>query len=249
MPIHDWSRVTAGDFHHFHGRWIYALGHVLNFGLLPSDCYALAEQRSGATEPDVLMLETKEGVPDETGAAADFDIGRGTAVLDVEPKVSVQADGEADTWAATRQRSLAIRHVSGNRILAMIEIVSPGNKDRPLARRRFVNKCLDHLEAGVHVVVLDVLPSARGGPSLGIEVWAEASAVPPDLPQDRPLVQTSICMRDGAPHLYAEPAAVDQVLPSLPLFYEPEWYVTLPLEETYMTAWEDIPRPVRRQML
>ena len=25
MPIHDWTRADAGDFHHFHQRWISAL--------------------------------------------------------------------------------------------------------------------------------------------------------------------------------------------------------------------------------
>ena len=37
MPIHDWTRLEPGDFHHFHQRWISALCDSLNGGLLPPD--------------------------------------------------------------------------------------------------------------------------------------------------------------------------------------------------------------------
>jgi hypothetical protein len=30
MPIHDWSRVRAGMFHHFYNSWIYKLSDRLN---------------------------------------------------------------------------------------------------------------------------------------------------------------------------------------------------------------------------
>lgn len=42
MPIHDWTRVRAGTFHHFHQRWIAALGDTLNTGWLPPGYFALA---------------------------------------------------------------------------------------------------------------------------------------------------------------------------------------------------------------
>ena len=41
MPVHDWSRVGPGIFHHFHGKWIVAISDALNGGLLPEDYYAL----------------------------------------------------------------------------------------------------------------------------------------------------------------------------------------------------------------
>ena len=58
MPIHDWTRVDAGIFHHFHQRWIGALTDVLNQRLLPSEYYALAEQQGAGFEPDVLTLKS-----------------------------------------------------------------------------------------------------------------------------------------------------------------------------------------------
>ena len=53
MPIHDWTCVGAGIFHHFHQRWIGAVTDVLNQHLLPAEYYALAEQQGVGFEPDV----------------------------------------------------------------------------------------------------------------------------------------------------------------------------------------------------
>src|SRR6516225_11265167 len=63
MPIHDWTKVDDGVFHHFHHRWITAISDCLNDGLLPAGYYAMAEQRAAGVIPDVLTLEG--GPPDE----------------------------------------------------------------------------------------------------------------------------------------------------------------------------------------
>lgn len=34
MPVHDWARVDAKVFHHFHQRWTIATCDALNAGLL-----------------------------------------------------------------------------------------------------------------------------------------------------------------------------------------------------------------------
>ena len=62
MAIHDWSRVDAGIFHHFHHGWIEELQRALNGGVLPADYYALAEQFAGGFGPDVLTLQSATAV-------------------------------------------------------------------------------------------------------------------------------------------------------------------------------------------
>ena len=69
----------------------------------------------------------------------------------------------ADTLA--RRRSLAIRHVSGHRLIALIEIISPGNKDRTRHVDELVDKAASALERGVHVLLLDVFPPGPHDPS------------------------------------------------------------------------------------
>jgi hypothetical protein len=57
MPVHDWTCVPAGIFHHFHQQWMTAISNALNAGRLPPGYYALAEQIAGDMVPDVLTLE------------------------------------------------------------------------------------------------------------------------------------------------------------------------------------------------
>ena len=43
MPIHDWSRVPAGLFHHFHQHWAVSICDALNAGRLPKGYSALID--------------------------------------------------------------------------------------------------------------------------------------------------------------------------------------------------------------
>ena len=67
MPVHDWTRVIAGTFHHFHHEWISCISRALNSGLLPSEYYAMAEQITGGLGPDVVAL----GISDSSSANDD----------------------------------------------------------------------------------------------------------------------------------------------------------------------------------
>ena len=62
MPIHDWTRVSAGTFHDFHNSWITHLKEALNAGLLPQSYYAMGEQQAGDVGPDILTLKGPEAV-------------------------------------------------------------------------------------------------------------------------------------------------------------------------------------------
>ena len=71
MPIHDWTRVDAGIFHHFHHAWVDEIARALNRGGLPFGYYAMAEQIAGGLGPDVLTLKvpTGNGSADRESAA------------------------------------------------------------------------------------------------------------------------------------------------------------------------------------
>jgi hypothetical protein len=47
---------------------------------------------------------------------------------------------------------------------------------------------------------------------------------------------------------FVEPVAVGDVLPDMPLFLEPEFYVPVPLEATYQSTWEGVPQFWRDQL-
>src|ERR1700677_1918361 len=59
---------------------------------------------------------------------------------------------------------LAIRHVSGHRLVALLEILAPSNKDRAGSVKDFVTKLVTALEYGVHVLFVDLFPLGRHDP-------------------------------------------------------------------------------------
>src|SRR5437868_6790002 len=159
MPVHDWTRVGAGIFHDFHHSWIEEIKRALNAGLLPPDYYALAEQIAGDVGPDVLALQI--GVPD---GETSVDISGGTvAVTMAPPKARFTAQTEMDQYVS-KQNTLVIRHSSGDRVVALVEIVSPGNKASRRALRMFVDKAAAALWRGYHLLVLDLRPPGARDP-------------------------------------------------------------------------------------
>jgi hypothetical protein len=69
MPIHDWTRLESGDFHHFHPGWVVNLTNELNSGLLPPEYMAMTEQVTGRPIPDVVALQTRTSRAETAGIA------------------------------------------------------------------------------------------------------------------------------------------------------------------------------------
>jgi hypothetical protein len=243
MPIHDWTRVSAGTFHDFHGAWITFIREALNTGGLPPDYYALAEQIAGPFGPDVLTLQAGNGhgTPD---APANGLAGL-IAVAAAAPRVRFTARSEMDDYVS-KQRTLVIRHASDDRVIALLEIVSPGNKASRHALRSFVEKATEALYRVYHLLLLDLFPPGPRDPQ-GIHgaLWAELEDTPFALPSDKPLTLAAYAAGQ-IKTAYIEPVAVGEALPEMPLFLEPEAYVNVPLEASYQAAWRGVPQRWRR---
>ena len=236
MPVHDWTRVDAGIFHDFHNAWITELRNALNGGILPDDYYALAEQHAGRSVPDVLTLHASR----PNGESSSFPpSGPGTAVLETPPKVQRMLTA-VETYRQ-RRRTLAIRHISGDRLVALLEIVSPANKDRRLSVRVFVAKVLEALHLGIHVLLLDLLPPSKRDPrGMHGAVWNYFDEEPYDLPVEKPLTLASYAA--GSPvHAYVEHLKINAPLPDMPLFLHSDRYILVPLEATYQATYRGVP--------
>lgn len=236
MPVHDWTLVEPGIFHDFHTVWIGALRTSLNAGLLPEGYYALAEQRTGTYIADVLALH----LPQTPGATA-TPVSGGTLVAETPPRArrkQVLEDSES-----SRQRLVAVRHVSGHRLVAVIEIVSPANKDRVESTTDFVAKAVARLDRGVHLLVVDLFPPTSRDPQ-GLHGalcrHLAPSAEDYDLPAAEPLTLASHAA-GSAVEAYVEHVAVGANLPEMPLFLASDRYVNVPLETTYHAAYQGMP--------
>lgn len=231
MPVHDWTRVGAGDFHDIHGSWMTELRKSLNGGALPTGFSAQSGRRFGGFEADVLT----PGRGDEEPS------GRGHAVL---PRPARIVETVSRQVYPARQRRLAVRGAD-RQLVAVIEIVSPANKRSRAQFAAFVGKAFDTLSHGVHLVVLDVLPPTRCDPGgLHRAIWEAVGGRRYAPPEGEPLTLASYDA-GPPPTAHVEPVAVGGALPELPLFLAPGLHAMLPLEATYMEAYRYCPGHVR----
>ena len=238
MPIHDWTKVDAGLFHDFHQAWTIEIRNALNAGVLPSDYFALAEQVVSGPIPDVITLQhraTETSSPGDPG---------GILVAEKPPRARFVSSAQQPSYVQKANR-IAIRHKLG-KVVAVIEIVSPGNKASRAMMRAFVEKAGELLREGINLLIVDLFPPGPRDPQ-GIHkaIWDEIQDEPFELPADKPLTVAAYSATP-APMAYVEPVAVGDDLPSLPIFLEPGTYVPAPLESTYQTTWSKSPVVVRR---
>lgn len=243
MPIHDWTRVPSGLFHDFHQSWAIRIKDALNADLLPNGTIALVEQRSLGREGDVVAIEAPVMPP-----RADIELNEGGVAIQTPPKTQIVCRSNKAFYAEAANR-IVIRHHLG-RIIAVIEIVSPGNKSTKSALRNFVEKTVDFLHEGIHVMVIDVFPPTPRDPQ-GIHkaIWDELDDAPFELPagKDRMLVS----YQAGEDMIaYIEPVELGANLPDMPLFLtsgrRKSIHVQVPLEATYQATWEATPRELRK---
>lgn len=230
MPVHDWSRVKAGFFHDFHNAWITHLKEALNAGLLPDGYYALGEQHAGRVIADVYA---RFSPPSDAG---------GVAVADAPPQVGRKmVAGENATYRSLR-RTVAIRHGSGRRLVALVEIVSPANKDRLRSVEEFVEKATGVIRAGCHITMVDLFdPSDHDPQGMHGLIWQYFDLEDYLLPSEQPLTLASYCAAD-VPEAYLTHVAIGDRIPEMPLFLREGHYVNLPLTATYDAAFRGVPQ-------
>ncbi len=244
MPIHNWSRVSDGMFHWFHQLWIVSIAEWLNENRLPEGFYAIGETYAEGHIPDVLAVEDR---PPENGRhMTRAEEGFGVAVAELPPKTRFTYESETEAYLA-KQNLLAVRSFEGI-LVAVIEVVSPGNKSSKDAFGKFITKTTGFLDQGVHVLVIDLFPPTPRDPQ-GIHqaIWSERFDGDFEFHPDKPLTLASYMAGDGetVPRAYVEPIAVGDVLPPTSLFLWTGRYINLDLETAYQDAWAVYPAPLK----
>src|SRR5207248_2422560 len=146
------------------------------------DYYAMSEQITGSLGPDVLTLN----LPVQGSLSAE-PAPDGIALATAPPKVRFRARTEVDIYAR-KAKAVVIHHRSGHRVIAMVELVSPGNKSSQTELSAFVQKADQALLAGVHLLIVDLFPPTRRDPH-GIHraIWGDDREGDFALPDDKPL--------------------------------------------------------------
>jgi Protein of unknown function (DUF4058) len=200
MPIHDWTRVDSGTFHDFHQGWTIEIRNALNRGVLPPGYFAMAYQRVSGPEPDVIALKLRKPSVTPSG---------GLVIAEAPPRARQVAAVTTEREAYARKANrIAVRHPLGH-VVAIIEVVSPGNKDSKHALRSFISKAIDFLRNGINLVVVDLFPPTPRDPQgIHLALWDELVEEPfATRPADKPL---TVAGYDAGEPLtaYVDPVAV-----------------------------------------
>ena len=240
MSAGDLSSLSPDTFHAFHTAWITHISETLNGGCLPPGYYALPEQHAGRRIADVLTLHSPIDGPAELSSDSPIDEGGfAVAVADAPPKTQLRLTARAASRVL--RRTLAIRHVSGHRVIALLEVISPANKDRLAHVAELVDKVEAALLQDVHVLVVDLFPPGRHDPrGMHGAIWERFDDELYVTPQDQPLTLASFTA-GIQPVAYVEHLAVGAELIDMPLFLNPDRYINVPLEPTYQAAFRGLP--------
>jgi hypothetical protein len=154
MPLRDHFHLPLRalcTWESFHSGWANEIMRQLNKTLPPGY----------AARPNVKLgveIATDVGTLEQSGQArAEEGGGAATAVwAPPRPTSTAAVDGHRlDVF------EVQVHREGGLELVAAIELVSPRNKDRPTARRNLAAKCAAYLQAGVSVVVVDVVTERR----------------------------------------------------------------------------------------
>jgi hypothetical protein len=234
MPLHDWADRSGWE--GVHHLWITELlrwvkprlpeGYRAYIGSAPTVAVGAPPER-----PDVSVRRWSEEqgkppipAPNEQGAAE-------TPLDEPDEEIAVLALGPSTALYIERQ----------GRLISAVELVSPRNKDRPVARATYLARYVGYLLEGVHLLLADVHPRPLN--------FSFADAIAQELQMRQPLCPPpmAVSYRVGEPAasggrilaIWRRPLVVGQPLPVMPLPLTVETAIRIDLEHTYSRAAAD----------
>jgi hypothetical protein len=177
-----------------------------------------------AEKPDVVIRQW----PQETGETTS------------SPHVAVEAPDE-EIAVASLDSSKSLYVEFQGRLVAGLELVSPRNKDRPVARATYLARYIGYLLEGVHLMLVDVHPRPAGfsfAEQIAQELHIRQSPLPPPF---------AASYRVGEPAatggrilgIWRRPLEANAPLPTLVLPIDLKSGVQVDLEQTYAGAAAD----------
>lgn len=222
-PLHSWES--------FHAMWAGVLLEALNHVLPPHRYLAEMQVRIGTQiEADIAEFELA------SGDGVNGDGAGGLAVQTYAPPVA------AATIPVVFPDDIEVQVFDlrdGKQLVAVIELISPANKDRPETRRAFAAKCAAYLHRGIGLINVDTVTSRRAnlhGELMELLGQKQAAVLPPET------FVYAVAYHPARRHdaneldLWPVPLAVGGKLPVLPLGLRGAFFVPVDLEATYSEA-------------
>lgn len=227
MPLRDHFHPPVdaiASWEEVHGAWPTTIAYRLNSSL-PADYRCGVKVLLGSlVEIDVATFNRDKGTEPQTRQNNDSVWKAVAPTLLLETEELAAAEYEVRVYDARR----------ASRLVAAVELVSPGNKDRPQSRKAFVDKCHALLQQEVCVAIVDTITSLSA--NLYAELAARLGADPPGV-ADSSIYAVSCRTRPGGKGVLVETweheLHIGASLPTLPLWLTEKLAVDLELEITY----------------
>jgi len=229
MPLHDWTESAGWEgMHHLRItellRWVkprLPAGYRAYIGSVPTIAVGAPSER-----PDVSVRQWPEDQAPATNLPS-------TAAPGEEP--------DEEVAVATLDPDTALYVELRGRLIAAVELVSPRNKDRPMARTTYLGRYLGYLLEGVHLLLVDVHPRPLNfsfADRIAEELQLRRNPLPPPM---------AVSYRVGGPAatggrllgIWRRPLAVGGPLPTLELHLGGDGRVAVDLDGTYARAAAD----------
>ncbi len=217
----------------FHNQWAADLAATLNEHLLPPEYFAEFQVTLGTRiEVDVATLTdaatSQPPRPNGAVTAVATRVWTPPAPTAVIP-TAFPDDFEVQVFSTE----------TGPILVAAIELVSPGNKERDETRRAFAAKCVAYLQRGIGLIVVDIVASRSA--NLHDELMAmlgpaDGFAFPGPMPLYATAYRPTHREQRNEIDLWRAPLTVGQPLPTLPLAVRGLDSLPIDLEGTYMEA-------------
>jgi hypothetical protein len=235
MPLLDHFHSPLSEqrpWESFHSTWATTIADALNRDILP---------------PGFIALEQIHG-----GAGIEIDVGAFTdSALDAEGESGGLATSVRTVWTPTTKPLIlpgafpptsVVEIVStegGRTLVAAIELVSPGNKDRATKRRLFAAKCATYLSRGIGLIIIDAVTSRQANlhnELIDLVGWSTDLRMP--------VAPAIYCVAYRPLHeekadrveTWSFPLSVGEPLPVVPLSLAADHCVALALETSYADA-------------
>jgi hypothetical protein len=234
MPLHDWSKLPDGE--NVHQLWIVELFRWIK-ARLP------AGYRAGLGTVPALTIGSPPLHPDgnvqhrhEQPAAVESGPS-----LDPTSDHGVTWQPDVELEVLTLDPSKVVQVTRQGRLIAVVELISPRNKDRREACTLAQSRYLGYLIHGVHLLLVDVHPQPVAFSFA--DTLAEALGI--SQPRCPALLAISYRVSDLAPGggrmlaIGQRPLTVDAPLPAMWLPLTVDRAVPVDLEDTYTKATAD----------
>ena len=224
MPLHDWTDRDNWD--GFHTYWITEIARRLRATLPPpfraiigtSPLVAIGGE---VRHPDVAVANgtSESAAPTATTARAP-DAEVAVATLEVDTTLQIERNG---------------------RLVSVVELISPRNKDRPSSRDQYAGRYLGYLRGGVHLLIVDVhrRPLGFSFPQLIAATLGERLPAPPAPSAVVYGVGGAAATGGRMLSVWAEPLTVGEPLPTMTLPLTPDHDVPVDLAGSYNQAAAD----------